>query len=131
MSVWPQLSPAEVRRRQSRRAAQALGAGAPGDLDLRLLLRDLPADAEIRWIRFLLPAGEEISVSRRLLRQVGTESRRRHGRMKAGLRAWVDTGGLQLRWATGGLTLRAILDPSEDIAPSLRVDLAQRQREAS
>lgn len=121
------LSPAELRQRQARRAALALAEGDAWDLDLQLLLRDLPGDAGIQWISFMLPDGEEIFVLRRLLRKIGVEARRRSGRMKAGLRAWVDSRGLQLRWATGGFTLRTCyLDSSEAAQPMLRVYFSQR-----
>lgn len=121
----------ELKRRQARQAAQALGQGSAAGLDLTLLLRDLSADADVRWICFMLPDGQEIAVTRQLLRRVGVVARRRKGSMKASLRAWVDSDGLQLRWATGWLTLRSLLFDSKTTAPMLRVSFSQRVQEAS
>ena len=94
----------EVKKRKAEQAAEALGKGGAEDLDLTLLLQDLPGDQETRFIKFVLPCEREIILPRMLLRKTAAEVRR-NSRMKADLRAWADAEGLHLRWATGGLTL--------------------------
>ena len=96
---------AVVKAKRSGKAAEALAAAGPGDLDLRLLLDELTVDVKISWIVIRLPTGKAITVSRPLLRQLGTMRRRRKTRL-VDVRAWLDSDGLHVRWGQhGGMDL--------------------------
>jgi len=92
------------KKRKAERAATALGRGGAQDLNLTLLLQDLTADQETKFIKFVLPCDREVVIPRMLLRRTAAEAKI-NSRMRSELCAWVDADGLQLRWATGGLTL--------------------------
>lgn len=93
-----------LKRQAAERAAELLGRGRTEDLDLSLLLQDLPANQDVKFVRFVLPCDREVVLPRMLLRRVGIEAKR-NPRMKVGLRASIDATGLHFRWKTGGLSL--------------------------
>ena len=92
--------------RRSLDAADALGAAGSTDLNISVLLHELPADRNVHWIRFVLPCGVRVAVDRRRLRAFATEFRR-NSRLKDA-RASVDEHGLIIRWGggRGGINFR-------------------------
>jgi hypothetical protein len=103
-----------VKAKRAASAAEALGIAGAADLDVRLLLDELTADQNFKWVSFVLPEGPAISISRQLLRNLATERRRRGSRLKT-MRAWVDAAGLHLRWGQhGGMNLRSQLSQKKE-----------------
>ena len=114
-----------IKKQKAEQAAEILGTTGPEDLDTNVLLGDLIGDSSIKWLVFILPSGSEVVVSRMKLvklKQITKRSKRFEG-----LRAWVDTRGLQIRWgAPGGLCFRGRpLDRFE--SRTLAVVFAQEQ----
>jgi hypothetical protein len=89
-------------------AARKLAKAGLGVVNVPLLLDELTADEQIKWLSFLVTDGENgryFNFERMRLRSIGIE-RRRNSRMKD-IRGWIDVEGIHLRWGDhGGLDLR-------------------------